>query len=450
MGSLGKILGPVVVVLAITAAVLSFILSNQRTHFRDRAAILAGGLANTAQNLDTGSASGVAGQISFTPSSKSSPKEGGSLGWEAYKSSEKNQSGAYKKSVDSIVGLADQIVKQRNQLSANMLETASILGYPAELLPSNNDLQNLAKYNDTATTLLAHANSVAERDLAILKNVNEIAALMQSSVPESVLRRPVKTDADGNSQAADYEVTAAFDPFKTAAQDFKERNDLMVKGIAGAVQTVNKHTWKVRPANLARNNTKLMLEEMGRLATDLKTLNEELIRKEALEAEYSKQKEAIAALEDSNRNLEEAKAQLSAKLDNMERQLSSFIGIAGDEEEGEAISSMDEVATEKNGSILLVNREYDFAVIDLTERDVMPGVILAAMRKGEYLATLKVIKATPYQAIVDIYSGNISALKEGDGVIVSAMHMKKLDSADARASKEKKRTAVRAPATEED
>lgn len=440
MGSLGKILGPVVVVLAITAAVLSFLLSNQRTHFRDRAAILAAGLSSAAQNLDAGSASGIASrEASFTPSSQSSPKETGSLGWEAYKNSEKNQSGAYKKSVDSIVGLSEQVIKQRNLLSANILESASLLGYPSELLPSSGDLQNLAKYGDSAAALLAHAGSVAERDLAILKNINEIAALMQSSVPESILNRTVKTDADGNSKAADYEVAAAFDPFKLAAQGFKERNDLMLRGLTEAVKIVNKHKWTVRPANLAGNNTKLMLEEVGRLSADFKSLNNELIRKEDLEREYSKQKESIASLESSNQDLEEKKNELQAKLDNMERQLSSFIGVAGGDEEGEAISSLEEVATDKNGSILLINRDYGFVVVDFTERDVMPGVTLAVMRKGEYLATLKVIKATAFQAIADIYSGSISNLSEGDAVIVSALHMKKLDSADARTTRTRAR-----------
>ena len=80
MGSLGKIFGPIVVVLAIAAAVLSFMLSGQRLKFRDRAASLAQGMTETAKKLDEGSNSGKSANITFTAASASNPKEGGSLG----------------------------------------------------------------------------------------------------------------------------------------------------------------------------------------------------------------------------------------------------------------------------------------------------------------------------------------------------------------------------------
>ncbi|MFA6930900.1 MAG: bZIP transcription factor [Lentisphaeria bacterium] len=431
MGSLGKVFGPIVVVLAIAAAVLSFILSGQRMKFRERAASLAQGMAETAQKLDEGSNSGASAELTFTPASESAPKEGGSLGWEAYKAAEKAQNGAYKKTIDDLVSLAEQVVRQRNGLSASLLETAAILGYPAEITPPAAELQSLEKFATGSALLVAHASVLAERDLAILRNINEIAALVQSSVPETVLTRPLNTDADGNVTAGEYGVDSAFDSLKKSVLGYQERCEMLSKGIAGAVKIINKYPkWSVRPANLNKNNSKTLLDEMIRLAADCKGINEELIRKEFLEKEYEKQKETIEALENSNQELEEKNTSLQANLRKMKQQLSAFVGFSDEGASGSAVASMEEVPTDRNGAILHVDKDYGFAVVDFTEREVMPGVKLAVLRKGEYLATLQVLKVTPHQSIADILLGNISDLVVGDTVIVSAMHIQGLDKKD--------------------
>lgn len=436
MGSLGKVFGPIVVVLAIAAAVLSFLISGQRMKFRERAASLAQGMADTAKKLDEGSNSGKSSDISFTAASASNPKEAGALGWEAYKASAKAQNGAYKKTIDEVVALAGQVISQRNGLSASLLETAAILGYPAEILPPSADLQSLEKSAASSALLVEHASKLAERDLTILKNVNEIAALVQASVSESILTRPVNSDADGNVSPGDYKVDGSFDEFKTSVLGYKERCALLAKGIAAAVKTINKFPkWSVRAGNLNKNNSKMLLEEMGRLAKDSIAINEELIRKEFLEKEYETQKETISSLEQSNQALEEKNSVLEKDMRNMKEQLAAFVGFSDGDAGGEAISSLEEVPTDRNGSVMHVDKDYGFAVVDFTEREVMPGVKLAVLRKGDYIATLKVIKVTSHQSIADIISGNISSLSVGDDVIVSAIHIQGLGKEESSSSR---------------
>ncbi len=436
MGSLGKVFGPIVVVLAIAAAVLSFLLSGQRMKFRERASSLAQGMAETAKKLDEGSNSGKSADITFTAASESNPKEGGELGWESYKASAKAQNGAYKKTIDEVVALAGQVISQRNGLSASLLETAAILGYPAEILPPSADLQSLGKFAASSALLVEHASKLAERDLAILKNINEIAALVQASVTERILTRPVNSDADGNVFPGEYKVDGSFDDFKTSVLGYKERCDMLAKGIDAAVKTINKFPkWSVRAGNLNKNNSKLLLEEMGRLAKDSASINEELIRKEFLEKEYETQKETITSLEQSNQALEEKNGGLEKDLRNMKEQLSAFVGFSDGIAGGEVVTSLEEVPTDRNGSVMHVDKEYGFAVVDFTEREVMPGVKLAVLRKGDYVATLQVIKVTSHQSIADILSGNIGSLSVGDNVIVSAMHIHGLGQKESQSTR---------------
>lgn len=453
MGSLGKVFGPIVVVLAIAAAVLSFMLSGQRMKFRERAASLAQGMAETAKKLDEGSNSGKGSDISFTAASESNPKEGGALGWEAYKASAKAQNGAYKKTIDEVVALAAQVISQRNGLSASLLETAAILGYPAEIMPPSANLQSLEKYAAGSALLVEHATKLAERDLAILKNINEIAALVQASVPENILTRSVNTDGDGNVLPGEYKVDGSFDAFKASVLGYQERCDMLAKGIAAAIKTITKFPkWSVQAGNLNKNNSKLLIEELGRLAKDSAAINEELIRKEFLEKEYEAQKETITALEQSNQTLESKNDGLEKDLRNMKQQLASFIGVSDGGAGGDVITSLEDVPTDRNGSVMHVDKDYGFAVVDFTEREVMPGVKLAVLRKGDYVATLQVIKVTAHQSIADILSGNIGSLSVGDDVIVSAMHMQGLDKQESRPAKEKAAPAKveekQAPATE--
>ena len=316
--------------------------------------------------------------------------------------------------------MAGQVISQRNDLSATLLETASILGYPAEVMPPSTDLQSLEKFAANTTSLVEHASKLAERDLAILKNINEIATLVQASVSENILSRPVDSDADGNVLAGEYKVDGSFDGFKTAVIGHKERYEMLSKGIAAAVKTINKFpSWSVRAGNLNKNNTKLLLEEMGRLAKDSNAINEELIRKDFLEKEYEKQKTTIASLEESNQLLEEKSSKMEKDLNHMKEQL----GFADNISKGEPLASLDEVKDDLNGSITHVDDDYGFAIVNFTDREVIPGVKLAVLRKGDYVATLQVIKVTAHQSIADVLNGKAGSLSVGDNVIVSAMHV---------------------------
>lgn len=420
MGNLGKIFGPVVVVLAIAAAVLSFLIANQRLHFRDRAAMLSQGMADTAKILDEGTNSGLSSAVSFTPASPSSPKESGSLGWEDYKKSATTQDGSYKKTLSTVQDLAAKVIEQRNALTAGILDSARALNYPAEVELNSADLNSLDKYADSTAKMVDHAKAVAERDAAILQKVNEVAGVVNASIDDAILTRPVVTDDSGQTKPGDYKVDEAFGDFKQKVEAVLTRCQLLSTGVAGAVAAIDKHSWneKLRPQTLARANANTLRAQLELLAADCQKINDSLKRREFLEDEYDKQKSVIGELEEKLTRLESDNEKQLSRLKKLEER----VGFA-DADQGEKVESWDGIDQNTIGKVMRVNKDFGFVVVDLSEKKVMRDVRLAVTRSGKYVATLAVIKAMPYQSIADLTHGSISDINVGDEIIISARQM---------------------------
>lgn len=420
MGNLGKFFGPIVVVMAIAAAVLSFLISGQRMRFRDRAATLAQGIVATAKALDEGTNSGLSNGVSFTPASPSNPKESGSLGWEDYKKSETTQDGGYKKTVDSVPGLAAKVIEQRNALTAGLLDTSRALSYPAEIELTSADLNSLDKYAAGATKLLDHAKAIAERDAEILRKVNEVAVVVNASVDDSLLNRPVVTDAEGQQIAGEYQVGEAFADFKSKVEAVLNRCQLLGTGVRGAIVAINKHSWndKLRPQSLAKADVNTLKTQLTLLAEDCQKINESLIRRDILEGEYDKQKSVIGELEEKLTTLESENNEHLSRI----KKLQERVGFV-DADEGTKVDSWDAIDHDCIGKVMRVNTDFGFVVVDLSNKKIMRDVRLAVTRSGKYIATLAVIKAMPFQSIADLTHGSIADIDIGDEIIISARQM---------------------------
>jgi len=456
MGNLGKFFGPIVVVLAIATAVLSFMISNQRMRFRDRAAALAQGMVATAKALDEGTNSGLSNDVSFTPASASNPKESGSLGWEDYKKAETTQDGSYKKTIDSVQGLASKVIEQRNTLTASLLDTSKALSYPVEIELTSADLNSLAKYTDGTSKLLDHAKAVAERDVEILRKVNEVAVVVNASVDDTLLSRPVITDGEGLQKPGEYKVEEAFVDFKGKVESVLNRCQLLGTGIREAIVVIDKHSWndKLRPQSLAKADVNTLKSHLLLLAEDCQKINESLIRREFLEVEYDKQKSVIGELEEKLTKLESENDEQLSRL----KKLQERVGFV-DADEGIKVDSWDTIDHDCIGKVMRVNKDYGFVVVDLSDKKIMRDVRLAVTRSGKYIATLAVIKAMPFQSIADLTHGSINDIDIGDEIIISARQMQpeqilrgatdnNRESADRQAPEEQKQLAPAVEAAE--
>ncbi|NLF93015.1 MAG: hypothetical protein GX564_03920, partial [Oligosphaeraceae bacterium] len=374
-----------------------------------------------------------------------SPKESGSLGWEDYKQSATAQDGAYKKTLSTVQSLAAKVIEQRNTLTASILDSANALNYPAEVELNSADLNSLDKYAESAAKMVAHAKAVAERDAAIVQKVNEVAVVVNASIDDAILARPVVTDEAGQTKPGDYKVDEAFADFKQKVEAVLDRCQLFSAGVIGAVAAIDKHSWNegLRPQTLAKADANTLRAQLELLAGDCQKINDSLKRREFLEGEYDKQKSVIGELEEKLTRLEGENEKQLSRLKKLEER----VGVV-DADQGEKVESWDSIDQNTIGKVMRVNQDFGFVVVDLSEKKVMRDVRLAVTRAGNYVATLAVIKAMPYQSIADLTHGNIADIKVGDEIIISARQMQPEQILRGAASREDDSTAP-APAEPE-
>lgn len=422
MDKLGKILGPVVVVLALAAAVLSFLAATQRSLFRDRAAVLAQGMQSAANKLNDGTSSDKAKLISFTPASESSPKEGGALGWEDYKKSAKAGDGAYKKSVDQLTALSTEVVQQRSALIASVLEMGKELGCPEEMLPTLAEMTRLGKYQDCLTLLHDYTRKVAERDAKMVEGVQAIGKIVSTDVSDSFAQMDVQTDADGKKSLGTFKVDEAFSSVRTGVEGVQKRSDTMARAIAGLTSDVDNQKWTFSAARVqSSNDLQGMLGELAKLKTDLQEINKRLANEQRLQTEREALNQKIREMENQLADLESQNKELAEKA----RKADLTIGLSADDsnKRTEKIESMEDVDRNAIGKVKSADRDFGYVVVSLNNRQVMNGVMLTIMRNGQYAATVKVSKAGDDFSIADVVNGRISDVEPEDDVAVSSINL---------------------------
>ena len=164
MGKFGKLLAPVVAVIAIVALVMSFLVAKQGKLFRQRAEILAEGLSSAANVLAPGS--DKAKKAAFEKSDNDKP-EAGPLGWPEFA----KDSDAYAKSAQSVADLAKTVVKQRDAIISQLLLVSDKLETPEENRPEEDVLKGFDSYEDGLGNFVSYVETRIERDNAIVSKI---------------------------------------------------------------------------------------------------------------------------------------------------------------------------------------------------------------------------------------------------------------------------------------
>jgi len=427
MGKLGKIFGPVVAVLALAAAVLSFLIYMRQKELRNRASDLAEALNTTVKTMNSGTQSPDASKISFTKATDSSPKEGGTLGWEDYKKSLKAGGSEYAGTLKKADAVAKALVDQRDDYAKNMLEMASTLKYPAEGMPDETGLQAVGSYGTEIGKLVEHVGAVSKRDEAIINNVNDIGALVDSGVDaEKLLNRPY--DADSNAPG-NYNVDEEFKSLKAAVENMRERCDKLAEGYGRFQAKVKNYSWKTSGASLrstrdAREIARLFEkldgdgDALNRMLADLENVKRE---NTSLKSQRDELEETINSLKQELQEQTELKQELAKRLENLG-------GGVASEENREPLSSLDEVDENQIGHVMDVNAEKGFVILDLNDKQIVNGARLAVLSGDKYIGTLEVTKAMEYNSIADIV-GNVAIgnIKRGHEVVLAAKILQKQD-----------------------
>jgi len=409
------ILGPVVAVLAIAIAALSFVVSSRRMEFRDRAAVLAKGVADTAQKLDAQTGSGAAAKVTFTPAAPGT-KESGALGWPTYHTDKAE----YQKAIDATVKLAADVNTQRGELALAIYEMSIALQLPENAL-TQDSLNTLSSYKNAIADAKTHATAVRNRDDAVLGALkaysSEVGLKLNTASLETRSEAKI-TDEDGNetgTKLGDFDCKKPLDDLRTAIKDVNDRQKAFEAALKTTPEKIPEFTWTAQVENLSGRGFPNVL---AALEEDYGAINGKLV-------ELKKTIEDLAKVKQEKQELEGAFAELKDKNATLEKDVTALKkqvrDLGGESEIGFAktIESIRDVDPNTSGKVLVANPQWNFVVADMGQEHVIAEVPVIISSEGKYLASGIVKKVEKKVSLVEIVRGDVAGIPEGAQVFVN-------------------------------
>lgn len=426
MHKLSKILVPIVAVLLIGIAGLSFFCFKQFQKYELRATKMANGLKGTGVALDAGSATGIGGKVSFSEKGPGAP-ESGSLSWPEFKKDADPSHAQFQGTVDAVKKLAGDVIAQRDA-SANAIAAMTLtLGLPEEDMPVD-ELQKIASYETRIQLAQDYAKAFLNRDNQFLQSLKKSAAIV-GGVSLSVLDRyPQCQESEENGfTVSEVNYANALNQLEAKIRDTKTRADTFQKAIAN-VQAVLTHYrgWQFRPAELAGTR---YLEALQVLAADLQAIDKQLAELERTKAELERKIRELKEREDELTELRGKLASKDQEIKDLQDKVKHLGGTVDESGDRKVLASLDEMDRTVTGIVLLQNAEWNFVVTSLGNKDVVPGAHVLISNGGAYLASGIVKTVEDDLSLVDLKG--IKDVSIPVGATVSISEMDKLENKPA-------------------
>lgn len=410
MGKLGTIFGLVAAVLAIVAAVLSFLISGKRAQYEARAGKLAETVARMTASLDQNTNSGVGANVTFTAKGEGT-EESGSLSWKQYA----EDAAAFTQAADSAAGLAAKINQQRDTLAEALGKTAEALAMEQNADPAKfRDLSDEAAFAANVAALEGHVQAVSARDKAMTDALLKASQAVRRPLAEGVFTtRQTTKDADGNEVPGPFPCAAPLDDFTSAVQSVATRCEKYADAIADGIRAVSTFTWSTDPDRL--RDERDYRGALTSLENDFAGINERLALYEQAKKQIADQKARIARLEDEVEEaageLKDSKKELSKAKAEIEK-LRKIIGVGPEGEE-----TIDPNLT---GTVVQVNEDWNFVVVDVGRtHHVQENLKMLVARDDKLVARLQLSKVFGKVSVAEILpEANIDTVRVGDRVIL--------------------------------
>ena len=156
----------------------------------------------------------------------------------------------------------------------------------------------------------------------------------------------------------------------------------------------------------------------------MKTLNTQLKRIDNLEGQLSNARKEIASHKESIAALQERIKEQEKIIKGYFRQ---GLGIALGDEDAPVVASEDDVASDITGEVIAVDPINGFVVLNLSNREIVKGMLFTVHRGGEFVAALKVTRVEDYNSMATVVIGSQDDVKVGDAVMRAAAILKKLE-----------------------
>ncbi len=428
MKNLGNVFSLLAAVVAIAAAILSFVISSRRAEFKGRADTLATAVAAMAKSMDDEGKSGtsVASSADFTPANaEAGTPESGGLSWKAYHEA-KDESGTYaafQDTVAKVVKQAGDLTQQRNDLSEALAEVAIQLAIPEdELDPADlTALADLDAFEKATRSVRGHATAVALRDKALIATLVKASDELGHPIDrEGLTTRETTTDEDGNTTLGDFKYGSALDAFSRELAGLKTRSDEYAQAIVDGIGRVTKHEWEADPMKL--RDEREYAGVLTSLLNDFDDINEKLALYDKAKIEVAEQKQKIGDLEE---DLDQMRVDFQKTQDELAKTKQIVARLKRD-----TPSLVADVATggaggvdpNLKGEVLSVNDEWNYVIIDLGSRQVRENMQMLIARQDRLVAKVNISRVHSKISIGEILpEANTGSVRVGDRVILSAM-----------------------------
>lgn len=425
MGKLGRILAPIAAVLAIALAVASFFIYKGFQNYQKRAANLAETVEKSAKKLDTGTNSGLTSGISYTaPVPGTGTKEDGSLSYKNFKS----DAATFEKQTGNVVKLAGNVITQRDELAEAIQEMTKTLGLPNDTITVE-ALSSLESYKDLLILAKSYAEAIRKKDIELAKTVQEVAASVGANKAVAASKKaPVIKETklapageEGGEEAEAKTVkTAVYDSQAKDLAQIKENIGLLQKR-RQAYETAIKNLGKVVTAykfkaNLNSISGKDFEKVLVGLAADMGEINKRLLELNTVKKQLQQEKAKVQAAEKKIKTLEAEKEDLRKMLKEANDLLDEH-GIRIKQKPD--LTDKSQVDPSIKGKVIIDNSEWNYVVVDLGKKEVVPDIDVIISYNKEYLASGKIKKVEKDICLVEVNLCKTNFSLEGATVIIS-------------------------------
>ena len=444
MGKLGKILAPIVAVLAIAAAVLNFLVSDGFKKYQDRASRMAKGLVDTSAKLDSETNTGKGSAVKFTAAAPG-VKESGTLSYADFKA----DSNKFNSTVAAVTEIADKVVAQRNDLTEAVKDISIKLGMKEDDIAAD-DMKNIGSYQAKIALAKSYVDAYEQRDKEFVTYIKKYAGSLGRSAGNIDRKPEVRTEKaaapkkaaaedgeDGDDEAEEAEPAetkvakfesngSSLEALNRAIVDMKACRDSYETAIRGVKTAISNYgEWKADVSYISERNYQTVLPT---LASDLAGINGKLGELNQTKAELAKKNSELAETKDKVEALKKEKADAEKKIEefrNKVKELSSLLG--GEDAVAEVLDDdslpvvkRGDVKEDTVGKVLIDNSKWNYVITDLGNKKVAVGTAVAiSASNGSYLASGKVVKVESNISMIEITRRADKASLTGATVYIS-------------------------------
>ncbi|MCF7854334.1 MAG: hypothetical protein K9N51_06015 [Candidatus Pacebacteria bacterium] len=413
MATFNRVLIVLIAILAVGAAVMSFLLFQHRNAFRDRASVLAETVVSMVRWMDEDSNTDYDKEVTF---GAADPVEGlpesGMLSWQKYLEDPQ----AYKRTLGEAEELSEQLAEQRNYLTENLAQVGFDLQLPVDALDVADlrDLSNADVYQDATQKVVRLGKAVHERSEDMIRTIVNTGTVAGITIDEANIReRNEDINADGETILKGFNHGGELEKFNDAIVSLNTRAQDYMATIAEAMNDIAAWDWSTTAESVKDPQT--YNQALSALSNDFSDLNDRLVAAAAMEQQLQ---QARTELDEALADLE----QVTKERDRLRKQLTGLApsGTGPDDETGGDVGQP--TYDLAGGKVVHVNHEWKFAILNLGRRQIRENIELLAARDGAFVARLLVTRVTPKISVAEILPmpKSDAQIQEGDRVLLPA------------------------------